>query len=217
MPKFKERGKMQFSRGPGSPKYLANSPNDYHRVTTNGCWKQSAITCIGGRLFWKAPEGRERWGPYVVKLVQWDTKHPLPCSKYALNCTQQSILQGSHGSTKHVVQVSALNKCSGDFSITPKALLRKPPRQKMDSLLHDISPANCTHHQKRAATRLPDRACLTPSLPCYFSACVWDVSNVLTFWSQTKHKFWIVRLRVRLSEFIPLLISVFFPSTTSFS
>lgn len=50
MPKFRGRGKVQFSHLPGSPKYLANSLNDYHRVATNGCWMQSTITCTGRRL-----------------------------------------------------------------------------------------------------------------------------------------------------------------------
>lgn len=132
MPRFKGRGKVQFSHVPGSPKYLANSPNDYHRVTTNGCGMHRTITCSGGRHFFKTPEVRERWSLYVVKLVEWDTKQPLTCSKYMLNFTQQLILQGSYGCIKHVVQVSAYYKCSGDFYIIPKVLLWKTTRQKID-------------------------------------------------------------------------------------
>lgn len=57
MPKFKGRGKVHFSHVPGNPKYLANSPNDYHRVTTNGYWMPNTVICAGGRLFLKRPRG----------------------------------------------------------------------------------------------------------------------------------------------------------------
>ena len=59
-------------------------------------------------FFFKALEVRERRSLYVVKLVQWDTKQLLACSKYVLDLTQQLILQGSHGCMKRVSSHSIL-------------------------------------------------------------------------------------------------------------